>query len=274
MIKKRKNSFWKLRFYNYIIIILGTLLLHSCSTSSEMETEEKQSNAILLSPSELKSKVNEQSLKMTSLDCEGDINIDSPELNSSGSITISICKPDSIYSKLEGPFGISIANFLITRNNFIYYNIRENTVIKGSSSPLNLGAILKLKLDFNDLIYGYSCSYYFPDTSSINSDVSYDKNLYLLKIMENEQTKKLWINPKFFYIEKYELLDKTGNSKLKIEYTDFNLEKNIYFPNNVYITNPIEKQNLWISYGKKVFNNNKLKFRLKIPKSAKVINWE
>lgn len=263
-----------LKYLNILLLTFILPVLYSCSSTSGNEVDETKSNAILLSPSELKAKINEQSSKLSSLDCEGDINIDSPEMNSGGSVTISIFKPDSIYSKLEGPFGISIADFLITRSNFIYYNIRENTVIKGSSSPLNIGAILRLKLEFDDLICGYSCSYHFADTSSLNSEVKYDKSLYLLKISENGKTKMLWINPKYFYVEKYELLDNSGKTKLKIEYSDFTSENNIFFPGNIYITNPIEKQNLWISYGKKVFNNNRLKFRLKIPKSAKIINWE
>lgn len=265
---------FNLKYNNYLIIILILIIFYSCTSTSGNETDNTQSNAILISPGELKAKINEQSSKLTALDCEGDISIDSPEINSSGSFSISLYKPDSVFSKLEGPFGISIADFLITRSNFIYYNIRENTVIKGSSTPLNLGAILRLKINFDDLIDGYSCSFHFPDTTSENSEVSYDKNLYHLKITEQDNIKKFWINPKFFYIEQYEIIDKAGKTKLKIEYSEFSSEKNIFFPNSIYITNPNEKQNLWLNYSKKVFNNNRLNFKLKYPKSAKVVIWE
>jgi hypothetical protein len=104
--------------------------------------------------------------------------------------------------------------------------------------------------------------------------VKVDKNLYILKISENEKTKLFWVNPKYYYVEKYEIQDKDGKSKLKIDYTDFTPVNNIYFPGNVYITNPVEKQNLWLSYGKKSFNSNRLKFKLRIPKSAKIVTWE
>jgi hypothetical protein len=259
---------------NYFIILIFVIFSYSCSSSSGSETADNQSKAVLLSPGELKAKINEHSSKLTSLDCEGDLSIDSPELNSSGSLTVSVFKPDSIFSKLEGPFGISIADFLITRNNFIYYNIRENTVIKGSSTPLNLGAILRLKLNFDDLINGYTCSYFFSDTTSENCNVSYDNNLYLLKIKEQEQTKMYWVNPKFFYIEKYGISDNSGKTKLRIEYTEFETAKSVFSPNSIYITNPDEKQSLWINYSKKTLNNNRLKYKLRIPKSAKIINWE
>jgi outer membrane lipoprotein-sorting protein len=258
----------------YFFIILLIFISYSCSSTNSGESDDIQSKAVLLSPGELKEKINKHSSKLTSLDCEGDLNIDSPELNSSGSITLSVFKPDSIYSKLEGPFGISIADFLITRNNFIYYNIRENTVIKGSSTPLNLGAILRLKLNFDDLISGYSCSFCFKDTSSENAEVSKDKDMYVLKITEHEQSRKYWVNPRYFYVEKYGIYDNSGNTKLLIEYAEFESENNVHMPNNIYISNPSEKQNLWINYGKKIYNKNRLKFKLKIPKSAKIVIWD
>jgi hypothetical protein len=261
------------RYIYFLLIIFCIFLFYSCSSTSSNEFENTQSSALLLSPGELKSKINEQSSKLTSLDCEGDITIDSPELNSSGSVTLSIFKPDSIYSKLEGPFGISIASFLITRNNFIYYNVRENYAIKGPSTPLNLGSILRLKVDFDDLLYGYTSAFQFSDTSSSNSEVIKDKSNYILKITETEQIKAFWINPVNYYIERYEVYDKTGTIKLQIQYSDFEFDKNMYSPKNVYITNPTKKQNMWINFDKKIFNSNRLKFKIVIPKSAKVIEW-
>jgi outer membrane lipoprotein-sorting protein len=268
-----KKIFCKKELLNYFLIIFFLIISYSCSSTSGNEVENTQSKVLLLSPAQLKAKINEQSLKLTSLDCEGDLTIDSPELNNSGSVILSIFKPDSIYSKLEGPFGISIACFLITRNNFIYYNIRENYVIKGPSTPLNLGSILRLKVNFDDLLCGYTSSYFFNDTSSANSVVLIDNNFYVLKISEAEQTKTYWVNTTNYYVEKYEINDKSGKTKLQIQYSDYELTKNIYSPKSIYITNPSDKQNLWISLEKKVFNNNRLKFKIVIPKSAKVIEW-
>ncbi len=270
----KKEFLFKNKFICYIIILFFIYLSFSCSATNGDDFENSQSSAILISPGELKTKINEKSLKLISLDCEGDITIDSPELNSSGSIILSILKPDSIYTKLEGPFGISIARMLITRNNFIYHNIRENYVIKGSSTPLNLGSILRLKVNFDDLINGYTSTFYFNDTTSSNATVSLVKNKYVLKISEAEHIKVFTINPKDFNIEKYDLLDKAGKIMLLIEYSDFETINNIITPKSIFITNPNEKQHLWINLEKKIINSNKLKFKITIPKSAKIIEWE
>lgn len=255
-------------------VILCLSIFSSCSSTSDMGNENDQTNIALLSPGELKAKINEKSSHLTSVDCEGDIYIDSPEINSSGSITLSILKPDSIYSKLEGPFGISLARFLITRNNFIYHNIKDNYVIKGPSTMLNLGSVLRLRVSYDDLLNGYTSSFHFDDTSSANSVVEKEKSNYILKIKQDEQTKVYLVNASDYYVERYEIFDKSGKTILQIQYSDFEKKLNIFTPKNIYITNPGEKQNLWISFGNKSFNNNRLKFKMSIPKSAKIIEWQ
>jgi hypothetical protein len=248
-------------------------MIYSCSSTNGRDIPDEQSKSVLMSPGELKQKINEQSVKLTSLDSDGDITIDSPEINSGGSITLSAFKPDSIFCRIDGPFGISIARFLITRNNFIYHNVQENLVIKGVSNPVNLGAIIRIKVSFDDLLSGYTNSYFFKDTSSVNSTVIKEKENYLLTVKDSEQVCKYWVNSEYFYIEKYKIYDIKGKEKLEVQYSDFEPEKGIYFPSNVDLTNPAERQNIWIKYGKRVFNNNRLKFKITIPKSAKILEW-
>lgn len=261
------------QFLISVFFIISALMVYSCSSTNGRDIPDEQSKSVLLSPAELKQKINEQSVKLTSLDSDGDITIDSPEINSGGSITLSAFKPDSIFCRIDGPFGISIARFLITRNNFIYHNVQENLVIKGVSNPINLGAIIRIKVSFDDLLSGYTNSYYFNDTSSANSTVTKEKESYLLTVNEPGQIYKYRINAEYFYVEKYEIFDLSGTKKFEVQYSDFELEKGIYFPSNVYLTNPAERQNIWIKYGKRVFNNNRLKFKITIPKSAKILEW-
>jgi len=83
---------------------------------------------------EIKQKVNEHFNKIESLEAYGTIAFDSPEMSNSGYIEIRVKKPDSVLVKIEGPFGIDIANALITRTDFIYYNVQDNKVIMGPTS--------------------------------------------------------------------------------------------------------------------------------------------
>ena len=121
------------------ILIFSAFIFYSC-TASEGEKESD------ISFEEIRARVNESSARLLSLDADGEISIDSPELSNTGSITVSINKPDSIFTKLEGPFGIDVADLLITRENFIYYNVMDNKVIKGMTTPSNLRYIMKVNV--------------------------------------------------------------------------------------------------------------------------------
>jgi hypothetical protein len=108
---------WKIKFEKALLIIISSasLLFYSCSA-------QKSGNLDPVSVKELKTRVNENSKVIESLEASGNISFDSPENSGSGWLELRIKKPDTVFVKIEGPFGISIANALITRNEFMYYN--------------------------------------------------------------------------------------------------------------------------------------------------------
>src|SRR5438132_12735433 len=126
-----------MRFRILIVFICSVFL--SCSASKEDEPLNK------IPVKDIKEYVNKNSDRIQTIEASGSISIDSPELSSSGSIEIRIKKPDSVFFKIEGPFGIHILSSLITRDDFIYYNAQENKVIYGKTNETNIGAILKLR---------------------------------------------------------------------------------------------------------------------------------
>ena len=69
----------------------------------------------------------------------------------------------------------------------------------------------------------------------------------------------------------YEL---NGETKIEILYENFYERDGIFFPKKINIERPKEKQYIWLTYYNEEFNNNKLTYRLKIPKSAKEVIWE
>jgi hypothetical protein len=222
----------------------------------------------------LKSRVNENSLKLKSLDADGEISIDSPDISNSGSITVSINKPDSVFTKLEGPFGIDIADLLITRNNFIYYKPQDNTVIRGPSNSHYLGIIMKIKIEFDDIVNAFSGKFVFDDEKYDEEKITVENGNYVIILKKDNEHKKFWINPENFYVTKLGTYEINGDTKIEILYENFYERDGIYFPKNITITRPKEKQNIWLSYSSETFNNNKLTYRLKIPKSARQINWD
>lgn len=253
--------------YSKYLLIITALFFYSC-TASETETSSD------ISFEELKARVNSGSEKLVSLDADGEISIDSPELNNTGSITVSINKPDSIFTKLEGPFGIDVADLLITRKNFIYYNVSDNKVISGQSTPGNLRIIMKVNVNFDELINAFSGKFIFKDEKYDNVSISQNDNSYIVNLKTGKEIKRFWINKENYYVSKAGTYDEKGNTKIEIIYENFYEKDGIHFPKKVTINRPFEKQNIWLTYFNEEFNKNKLSYRLKIPKSARKIEWK
>lgn len=252
--------------YFLLLLILPLLFLYSCSSSSSFNEND-------YSVSEIISSVNKNSEKLRTLKGDGVISIDSPDMSNSGSFTLSIVKPDSLYIKLEGPFGVSIAAFLLDRNQFTYYNIQENRVIIAPTTAANIKAVMRLKLDFDDFINGFSGSYNFTDTNSQNFTLSKVENDLVLIQKTPDETKKYFLDPVKRYIRKYNVYDKDGKEKMSVEYNSFTEEEGFYFPNKIKISRTSSSEYVFLDYSSKELNKGYLGYKIKYPKSAKIIQW-
>jgi hypothetical protein len=253
--------------YVSIVCIITAFIFSSC-TSSEIEMKSD------MTFEELKGRVNSSSEKLLTLDAYGEISIDSPSLNNTGTITVSINKPDSIFTKLEGPFGIDVADLLITRSNFIYYNVMDNKVISGQSTPNNLRIIMKVNISFDEIINAFSGKFTFGEEKYENVEITKNEKSYIMSIRNGKEIKKYWIDNQSYFVTKVITSDENGKTKIDISYDNFYEKDGIYFPKKISISRPAEKENIWLTYNNEEFNNNKLTYRLKIPKSAKKIIWK
>jgi outer membrane lipoprotein-sorting protein len=246
---------------------MAAAVLSSCTSSSESMREAS------ITFEELSKRVNASAGKLSSLNAEGEISIDSPTLTNTGSFTVSINRPDSLYTKIEGPFGIDIADVLITRNEFIYYNATENKVIKGPSTQRNLGVILKMKVEFDDLVNALSGNFMIRNMDTSNYKISMLDDKYLLEQKSDRSTQRYFIDSEDFYVTKIQSVDESGKLLLEILYEQFYNSDGVFFPKKITMTRPKEKQYVWVNYVIEDLNPGKLKYRLKIPGSARKIQW-
>ncbi|MCX7877876.1 MAG: DUF4292 domain-containing protein [Ignavibacteria bacterium] len=253
----------------YFLVISLTLI--SCSATKPDE------NLPYITVAELKEKLNSAYDKINSLEAYGSISFDSPEQSGSGSFELKIRKPDTLYIKIEGPFGISVANALITRNDFIYYNVQENTVIRGPSSELNIGAILKIKASFGQLINGLTGNFRLDGTENDTVFAKVENGNYIIENVIASGYEKFFISPELLF-KRYEYRSSDNLSVLETDYSKYFLQENLntalYFPGKVTIKNKSKKQNIYLEYESVNFNKAGMKFSMKIPSSAKQLKWD
>ena len=119
-----------------------------------------------------------------------------------------------------------------------------------------------------------SGKYSFIDEAYEDVKISIEANNYLITLNAGNEIKKYWIDSDNYYVTKLGSYDMKGNVKIEIKYQNFFERDTIYFPKNISINRPRENQNIWLTYFEEDFNSNKLNFKMKIPKSAKQINWQ
>ena len=262
-----------LKYFYRFLFLLTVILLYSCSGVSENNQDYPQ-----IPIREIKNKLNKNSSIIETLEASGTISIDSPELSNSASFDIKLKKPDTVFVKIEGPFGINVASALITRKDFIYYNAQENKAIIGPTNDLNIGAILRIKISFDELLNSFSGSFIMDDNLNDSSNAPVENNAYVITEPNQLYKRKYYIEPATFTLSRYNLLDNADKSILDVNYSNYNKEVSnnvtINFPTKIKIYKAEKDQTVWLEYGSKEINKHTLTFKIKVPKSAKVIKWE
>ncbi|MCC7158820.1 MAG: DUF4292 domain-containing protein [Ignavibacteria bacterium] len=255
-----------------ILLLLPLLLISACTGSGSNEELDR------IPVKDIKERINRNSGLIETLEASGNIAFDSPEQSGTGWIEIRIKKPDTVYVKIEGPFGISIANALITRSDFIYYNAQENKAITGPSTDINIGAILRIKISFDELISGFTGGFNFENIPDDSSHAASENNFYVLQSDKTGGKQKFYIEPGRFTIQRYNYVDEKNTSIVEVNYSNYQEESvagnYVNFPVTIKIKNPTKKQSVYVDYVNKEINKRDLSFKVKIPKSAKVIKWE
>jgi len=254
-----------------IILSAASIIFYSCTGSH---------GSVDLDPvsvKDIKSRINKNSAIIETLEASGNISFDSPENSGTGWLELKIKKPDTVYVKIEGPFGISIANALITRTDFTYYYVQENKVIMGPSTDINIGAVLRIKVSFDQLINGFTGSFIMKESETDSNYAENESEYYLIKNNITSGTEKYYIEPALFRISKYKLVNRSDKPIVEVDYSGYQEEtvtaSKIYFPYNVKIKNPDKSQTVYVEYINKEINKPNMTFKMKIPKSAKVIKW-
>jgi hypothetical protein len=213
--------------------------------------------------------------KIKTFEAEGGIEYETPESGNSGSILIAVSKPDSLYARIRGPFGITGAIMTINREDFTYYNVQESFAIKGSTNPENLSYILRFKIDFDLLINIASGTYHFGNDSG-KSDYFYKlKSDYYYSSYDSSEKKTTRINiDSSFNIKNISVYDSEGIKLIQIEYSDYKNLNGIYFPFNVYFNRITEKEQLWLRYSDVKPGTGNIKYKVKLPESIKIMYWE
>jgi outer membrane biogenesis lipoprotein LolB len=250
--------------------MLLIVTLDGCVPSKPIEDEE------LLSSERLINKLEANRRKIKNFEGVGVFEIDSEQFSNSASFQIIMQKPDSVYFSVLGPFGMELAQALVTRENYIFYDALQNTAYRGSVDDNVLQNIFKVNLSFSDLIDAFLGSVNLtPNLYKQPSSYSIEGQEYVLTYDDEESqlTSVYRVDILQLGITNYRLISFDNSINLEGNYSKFELIENVAVPFDIEVTNKSENQKVKITY-KNIFANAKgIKVKFDLPPDAEIIEW-
>ena len=237
----------------------------------------KPTEEVEILPSErLLNKLEANRRRIRNFEGTGTLSIKSSILNNSATFRIVVSKPDSVFLTIMGPFGIEIAQALVTEKNFIFYDALQNTAYKGEVSDDILKQIFKIDLSFSDLMDAFVGSVnltknLYKQPSSY--EVIYDKYVLTYNDSIAGNVSKYEVDVRNLGITNYILMREGIKPFLEGNYTKFDLIESVPIPSHIEVQNKAQNQAITIDYRSMSANKKNIFIDFNIPADAEIIKW-
>lgn len=255
--------------HSFIIIIFLTGF-YGCVPSQPTEEFE------LLPSERLINRLEVNRRKIRNMEGNGTMFVKTPQLENSASYRVILQKPDSMQLSIMGPFGIELAEALVTGDEFIFYDALQNTAYTGETNSDALQNIFRIDLTFEDIMDAFVGSinltenlYKTPD----KYEVEYDKYVLTYNDPKKNITKRFKVDVRELAITDYEITSAEGDVNIVCKYSKFELIEGVAVPFKIDIFNKPQNQRVSIEYKKIVTNKNSIGIDFLLPDDATVISW-
>jgi len=230
-------SVWK-----SIVAVLLVALWSSCAPTKKVYRERT------MTVDEVLQRVQERNEQITTLKADGTITVESPEESNTGSFDLMLKKPDSMRVELTGPFGIHVGTLMLAREQFLFYNWRDNTATIGKPDGKTLAYMFRLKMHFDEILNAFTGEF----SSTLQRDsllrFSVENELYVIKQPTANGIKEYRIDGNYFVVTSYRELDIDGKATLTALASDVDDDDDIAMPHLLRVIFPKERSSVTIAY--------------------------
>ncbi len=252
------------------VIVLITIMVASCVPSKPTYEEE------VLPADRLIKKLEANRRKVKTFQGSGILNIKTPKMEAKASFEVYLKKPDSIKFSIYGPFGIDLAEAVVSNTEFIFYDAIRNKVYKGRTDKNLLKKIFHINLSFSELIDAFAGAVNLTDKLRLKPDNYVLKDdSYMLSYIDSTSSKEsiFEIQISNLAIKKYKLYAGKGNLLFEGNYSKFRMYNRVAIPYSTIVENKNQKQKINIDYRNISVNEELPDLTLEIPTDAQVIEW-
>lgn len=223
------------------------------------------------SAADLTALTRQEDAKVRSMDGRGNISFESPEMSGSASFTLQVKKPDSLLVTLEGPFGIDVGMFFLSRDRFVMYNSMQNTVASGSPDSPALRSLIPVNLTYDQIFDVFTGSIPLPD-HQLPQEYTTDAGLFLLRYTSHGTTSAYWLDPEELLVRRFQMTDPTGVIILEVTSSGSIDQDGARIARRLSLTMPREGRRISVAFSRADLNADDLSFRYTVPVSARTIH--
>lgn len=253
-----------------LLIISASVLFSSCVPSKPVDEER------ILPADRLVKKLEANRRKVKTFVGSGVLNISGPEVDAKANFQVELKKPDSIRISIYGPFGIDLAHAITTQNDFIFFDVLNNRVIKGRTSDLSLKNIFKIDLTFDELMDAFAGAVNLTDKLRREPDnLDFTKDKYYLTYNDSliGRSTRYEILVDDLSITNYTITENPQNLVLEGKYKDFRSFESVPIPYQTNINYNLMGEKINIEYRNISVNKELKDIKFQIPEDAEIIEW-
>lgn len=224
-----------------------------------------------LDADEVLRRVHERNSIIRTLSGSGFITVETREASTSGSFYVCLKKPDSLRVEFKGPFGIHVATLALSRDQFLFYNRKENTARVGKPDGTMLQSLFHLKMKFDEVLDAFAGEFPPADEYDTLSRFFVDKDLYVLVYRSEQVAKEYRVDGDGFLVSGYREFDAEGNPSLIAFTTRTTETSSITMPSLLRIVFPKERRSITIAYDD-IQVNEPVNCSFTLPKHVEVLD--
>jgi outer membrane lipoprotein-sorting protein len=249
-----------------VVFLVCAVALHSCAP----RRSEVALNTRIVPAPMLMEMVREREQLVQSLSGSGSVSFESPEMAGTAAFELSLKKPDSLLVILEGPFGIDVGTFFLSRERYVMYNSFENVAITGTPSNDAIRTLVPIDLTFDQIISTFSGLAPLPPASALRSyEINDDR--FLLTFACGENTCRYWVDPAYLLVARYQMLDANDTEIFEARFVSFREEDGVIVPRRISVSVPPQGRRMSVSYSSLTTNGSTPSFAFSIPPNARTI---
>ena len=159
---------------------------------------------------------------------------------------------------------------MLSREQFLFYNWMENTVLVGKPDGKTLGSLFRLKMHFDEVLNAFTGEFSSIVRNDSMEHFSVENDLYVIKYRTREGMKEYRIDGDTFVVISFRVLDAEGKALLTALASRLEDEGNIAVPKLLRVIFPQERRSITIAYDDLQINEP-VQCSFTIPKQAEVI---